>query len=110
MDEDPLARLQVRFLDERLPGGQCDQGHRGRLGHREARGLDREVVLVRGDTLGKGAHAAIAHSPIDLVAHAEARHGRADAADDAGEVVPEDERGLVGEQELELPVPNLRVE
>ena len=31
-------------------------------------------------------------------------------ADDAGEVVPKDERGLVGEDELELSVADLRIE
>ena len=72
-------------------------------------GLDREIVLVDGDALGEGADAAVARSRVDLVAHGEARHGRPDAGDDAGEVVPEDERGLVGQEELELPVADLGV-
>ena len=50
-----------------------------------------------GDALGEGADAVVARSPVDLVADGEARHGGADAGDDAGEVVPEGERGLVGE-------------
>src|SRR6059058_6251553 len=54
--------------------------------------------------------AAVARPRVNLVTHGEARHGGADAADDAGEVVAEDERRLVGEDELELPVADLRVE
>ena len=104
-----LAGLQVRSLDERLPGGQGDEGHRGRLGHGEVGGLDREIVLVHGDALGEGADAAVARSRVDLVAHAEAGHGRPDAGDDAGEVVAEDEWRLVGEEQLELPVADLCV-
>ena len=57
-------------------------------------GLSREIVLVHRDALGEGADAAIARTRVDLVAHAEARHRRADAGHDAGEVVAEDERGL----------------
>src|SRR5437763_16853016 len=108
LDEDLLAGLQVRSLDERLPCGQGDEGHRGRLGHGEARRLDREIVLVHGDALGEGPDAAVARPRVDLVAHAEAHHGGADAGDDAGEVVPEYERRLVREEQLELPVAALR--
>jgi hypothetical protein len=90
VDEHVLAGLQVRSLDERLPRAQCDERHGGRLGHEEVPGLDREIVLVHGDALGEGADAAVARSRVDVVAHGEARHGRPDAGDDAGEVVPAD--------------------
>src|SRR5829696_9253473 len=85
------------------------KGHRGRLGHGEVGGLDREVVLVHGDALGEGADAAVARSRVDLVAHGEARHGRPDAGDDTGEVVAEEEWRLVGEEQLELAVADLCV-
>ena len=65
---------------------------------------------MHGDALGEGPDAAVARPPVDLVTHAEARHRRADAVHDAGEVVPEDERSLVRDEELELPVADLRVE
>ncbi len=39
VDEHLLAGLEVRSLDERLPRGQRDERHRGRLGHGEAYGL-----------------------------------------------------------------------
>ena len=92
MDEHLLAGLEVRALDERLPGRQGDEWHGGRLGHREARRLAREIVLVHGDALGEGADAPIAHAPVDLVTHAEARDGGPDPSHDAREVVPEHER------------------
>ena len=73
------------------------------------RGFEREIVLVYGDALGEGADAAVARSRVDLVTHGEARHGRSDAGDDAGEVVPEQEWRLVGEKQFELSVADLRV-
>src|SRR5437763_13829987 len=92
VDEHLLAGLQVRSLDERLPCGQGDEGHRRRLGHGEACRLDREIVLVHGDALGEGPDAAIARAGVNLVTHRDALHGGADAADGAGEVVPKAER------------------
>jgi hypothetical protein len=65
---------------------------------------------VHGDALGEGPHATVARPPVDLVTHGEARHGGADVTDDAGEVVAEYEGRLVGEDELELAVADLRVE
>ena len=104
-----MTGLQFRSLDERLPGGQCDERHRGCLGHGEVPGFERKITLVHGDALGEGADAAIARSRVDLVAHGEARHGRPDAGDDAGEVVPEEEWRLVGDKQPELSIADLRV-
>jgi hypothetical protein len=109
VDEHFLTGLQIGSLDEHLPGGQCDERHRGCLGHGEARRLDREIILVHRDALGEGAYTAIARPRVDLVPHGEARHGGPDAGDDTGDVVPEHEWGLVGDKQLELPVADLRV-
>jgi hypothetical protein len=109
VDQHPVAGLQVRSLHQGLPGGQGDKGHRGRLGHGEVGGLDREIVLVHGEALGEGADAAVAPSPLDLVAHPAAGHGRPDADHDTGEVVAEEEWRLVGEEQLERPVAELGV-
>src|SRR5947209_257658 len=59
VDEHLLTELQVRPLDECLPRRQGDEGHGGRLGHKEACRLDREIVLVHGDALGEGPDAAV---------------------------------------------------
>ena len=103
LNEHLLARLEVRPLDERLPGGQSHEGHGSRLGHREAPRLGRKIVLVHGDALGEGADATVARPPVDLVTRCKARHSRPDAGDHAGEVVPEDERRLVGEDQCSPP-------
>src|SRR4051794_4316689 len=74
VDEHFLARLEVRSLDKRLPGGQCDEGHGRRLDHGEACRLGREIVLVHGDALGEGPDAAVARPRVDLVTDGEVPH------------------------------------
>ena len=46
MDEDFLAAVEIGPFDQRLPGGQRNQGEGGRLLHGEPGRLERDVVLL----------------------------------------------------------------
>ena len=101
---------QVGDLDQRLPGGQADQRDGGRFRHRELPRLRRQVVFVDGDELREGADPVLVRSRVDLVAWLELPHPRPDPDHDTGHVVAQDERRAIGQDELELPVPDLGVQ
>ena len=98
VDEDLLAGPQLARSTSACQAVSATRGTEAASAMVRLAGFDRDVVLVDGDALGERADAAVARSRVDLVAHGEAGHGRPDAGDDAGEVVPEDERRLVGQE------------
>ena len=101
MDKDLLPRLQVAALHERLPRGQRHQRKRARFLHADRRGLEGEVCLGDGDTLGERADAVLVRPGVDLVAGLEPPHLPADADDGTGEIVAEDQGQPVPQDLLE---------
>jgi hypothetical protein len=110
LHEHLLTGLHVRPLDQRLPGGQRHQRQRGGLDHRQRGRFDRQVVLVDRDQLRERADAVGAGPRIYLITRRESSHGAAYLKDHTGQVVAEDERGLVRQHQLELAVLDLDVE
>jgi hypothetical protein len=110
VDQDLLPRPKLSPLDQGLPRGQADEGHGGGLGHAERRRFDRQVVLADRDEVGEGADAVLLRTRVDLVARLEPLDPGSDPDDDAGQVISEDQRQPVGQKELEVAVPDPRIE
>ena len=97
VDQHLLSRLQLREIDQRLPGGEPHQRQRRRLHVIEARGLRRRGALAHQGILGDGADAILVEARIDRVADLEFGDAGADRFDVAGEIVAEDQRKRVRE-------------
>jgi hypothetical protein len=78
VEENLLSWPQIRSLDQRLAGGQADQGDGRRFFHRERAGLDRHVIFVDGDQLREGADSPVSGPRIDFVARLESTLARSD--------------------------------
>ena len=78
--------------------------------HRQAGGFQRHIGLIHGDELSKGANPVVARTGVDLIPCLEAAHIPADAHNGSGQIVAKDERRLVGQEQLELAVPDLAVQ
>ena len=110
VDQNLLARLQLREIDQRLPGGEPHQRQRRGLHVVEARGLFRRGALAYQGILGDGADAIFVEARIDRVADLELGDGGSDRFHVAGEIVTEDQRKRVGDQHLHAAVADLVVE
>ena len=106
MDENFLSVLQTRSFDQRLPGGQADQGDGRRFLHGECFGLDRYVVFSDRDQIRECTDAPVSRSRIDFVAGPESTYARSDSDHDAGHVVAQNEGKSIRQNELELAVPD----
>ena len=104
MDEHLLAGLNLSDIDQRLPGGEGDQGNGSGLVQGQRRRFECDVVLVDRDVLGEGPDTQVAGARVDLVADLERADGAADLRHHAGDVVAEHERLLVLDELLELAV------
>ena len=90
VDQDLLSFLQVRRLDQHLPGSETHQRDGSHVLHTEVLRLQHHVGFV--DQFRERPHPAIAGSGIDLVPQLEAPDIRSDAHDRSGHFVTEDER------------------
>src|SRR6185369_11082187 len=104
VDQNLLPGFDVCRFDQDLPGSQRDQWDRGRLVQRQGGRLERDVVLIDGDVLGKGPNAKIAGTCEHFVTDGETADIGTDLGDHTGDVVAEYEGRLVLEQLLELSV------
>jgi len=82
----------------------------GRFRHREVLRLRGQVVFVDGDEFREGADAVLVRSRIDLVAGLELPYPGADPDHDTGHVVAQDQRYPIGQDQLELPIPDLGIQ
>ncbi len=96
MDENFLSFLQIGFLNEGLPSGQTDEGHRGSLDHREVPWLEGRVILIERNEFCERADTVFAWPCVDFISRLEAAHRRSHLYDDAGEVISEHEWKSVG--------------
>ena len=87
MDENLLPGLDVRLLDQDLPGRQRDQRNGCGLMQRESGRFERDIVFVDGDVLGKGPDAEVAGACEYLVTDSEAADVGSDFGDHTGYVV-----------------------
>src|SRR5437899_12036680 len=87
VDENLLSLFQIRSFDQRLPGGQADQGDGSRFFHRECFGFDRHVVFVDRNALREGADSPVSRPRIDFVVWRESTHARSDPDHDPGHVM-----------------------
>src|SRR2546421_735722 len=71
---------------------------------------ERQIAILDHDAVGEGANLPVARTGIDGVARLEAPYARADLGDGAREIMAKDERRLIGQDRLELTVPDLGVE
>ena len=110
MDQDLLAALQFRPVDQCLPGSQRDQRDRGSFFHAERLRLERDIGLVDGYELGEGADPILVGPGVHLIARLEALHPGGGSKHDAGHLIAQDERQSIRQKELELAVSDLRVE
>jgi hypothetical protein len=110
VDEHLLPGTHIALLDQGLPCSQGDQRQRTGLLDGDRRGLEGQVGLGDRDALGERADAVLVRSAIDLVARLEPTDLRPDLQDEAGDVIAEDQRQLVGQDLLELACTDLLVE
>ena len=104
----PFFRL--RFLDQRLPGGQSNQRDGGRLFHREVPGFLRDRIFFDRDQLGERTDAILVWPCIDFVTGFESPHSRSDFEHDPSHVVAQDEREAIGQKLLELARPDFGIQ
>ncbi len=88
MNQNLLAGLQRRAIDQAFPGRDEDQRQGGRFAHAEIGGLGRQQVGIdRGELGERSRHAAdAAGHAVDLVARLEPRHVAPGLLDHAGEI------------------------
>lgn len=110
VDQDLLSPFQPGAIDQDLPRGQAHQWDRGGRFHAEIVGFQREVGFVDGDEFGERPDPVLARPRIHLVAGLEAADLGPDPDHDAGDVVAQDQRQAIRQDELELAVPDLRVQ
>ena len=101
---------QIGFLDQHLPGGQPHQGDGSRFLHGEVLRFQRHVGFVHGNELRERADPAIARPSIDLVTRLELPDLGPDPNHGSGHVVPQDEGRAIRQDELELSIPDLRIQ
>ena len=109
LDEDPLTGLDRGDLDERLPRREPDERERRRLDHRRGGWLGGDVVLVERDELGERAGGPLG-AGVHLVADREPGDRRPDGGHDASDVVAQDQRHVLTEEQLELAAAGPHVE
>ena len=109
LNEDFLAGLHLAHLDQCLPRGQPHQRDGRRVRHVEVFGLQRHVGFIDGDEFSECADAVIARPREDLVPYLKA-HDLGPSLDNcSGDVVPQNEGRTVGQNKLELSIPDLGV-
>jgi hypothetical protein len=110
VDQHLLTGLNVGLLDQRLPRGERDQWQGGGFGHVESLGLGGDVALVDGEVFGEGADAVLSGFGVHRVAGRESAHPRTGLNHDAGQVVAQHDRKLVGQKRFEFSVADLQIQ
>ena len=110
VDEDPLPALQIRVLEQRLPGRKSDQGQRGRVRERDARRCRGEARGGGQDILGRGAVGAERQEADHRVADLQPVHALAQRVDRAGHVQSGDVRKFQRHRALHAPGPDVAVD
>jgi hypothetical protein len=105
-----LALLQLAFFDQRLPCGQRHQRNGGGILHRQVGWLEGQRIFFNCDEFGKRADAVVVRPRVDLIAGLEAAHARTDTHHHAGEIIAQNQRHFVRQQQLELAIPDLIVQ
>src|SRR3989449_1271392 len=110
VDENLLSLFQIRSFDQRLPGGQADQGDGSRFFHGECFGLDRHVILFDRTEFRECTDSPVSRARIDFVAGLESTHSRSDPDHDPGHVMAQNEREAVRQNALELAVSDFGIQ
>ena len=110
MDQNFLPFLQLRLFDERLPSGQADQRDGSRFLHREALGFDRQVIFAYCDELRECPDSVLVRSCIHLVAGLESPHARSHSDYDSCQLVTENERQSIRQEQFEFSVSDLGIQ
>src|SRR5688500_7337363 len=76
MDQNFLAWLHLRGLNQHLPGCEGDQGHSGRLLHGEIPRLHCQRTFADRDEFRECADAILVRAPIDFIAWLESTNAR----------------------------------
>jgi hypothetical protein len=105
-----LPCLQVGSFDQRLPSGQADQWDGSRLFHGESLWLDRHSIFSYGNEFSESTDSILIGPRIDLVAWLESPHSRPDPEDDSGQVIAQDERQAIRQDEFQLSFPDFQVQ
>jgi len=110
VDQDFLSLLQLGAFDQYLPRGQAHQGNGGGLFHGEILGLQRYVGFIHGDEFRERPDPVLVWPCIHLVARLEPSDLGPDTDHDPGHVVAQDQRQAIGQDELELTIPDLGIQ
>src|SRR5438128_11807093 len=110
VDENLLSLFQIRSFDQRLPGGQADQGDGSRFFHGECFGLDRHVILFDRTEFRECTDSPVSRARIDFVAGLESTHSRSDPDHDPGDVMAQNERQAIRQNALELAVSDFGIQ
>src|SRR5258706_14913221 len=78
--------------------------------HRQALGFDRQVIFAYCDELRECPNSVLGRSRIHLVAGLESPHARSDSDYDACQLVTENERQSITQEQLEFSVSDLRIQ
>src|SRR6202022_1412303 len=99
-----MRTFSPRSFDQRLPGGQADQGNVSRFFHAECFGLDRHVIFLDRTEFRECPDSPVSRPRIDFVAGLESTHPRSDPDHDPGHVMAQNERQAIPQNALELAV------
>src|SRR5439155_6093667 len=110
LDQNFLPFLQLRLFDERLPSGQADQRDGSRFLHREALGFNCQVIFAYCDELRECPDSVLVRSCIHLVAGLESPHARSHSDYDSCQLVTENERQSIRQQQFEFSVSDLGIQ
>src|SRR5438132_7970436 len=102
LDQNFLPFMQLRLFDERLPSGQADQRDGSRFLHREALGLNRQVIFSYCDELRECPDSVLVRSCIHLVAGLESPHARAHSDYDSRQLVAENDRQTITRDQIKF--------
>src|SRR6266536_5568536 len=110
VDQNFLPFLQFRLFDERLPSGQADQGDGSRFLHRQALGFNRQVIFAYRDELRECPDSVLVRSCVHLVAGLETPHARSHSDYDSCQLVTENERQSIRQEQFEFSVSDLGIQ
>jgi len=110
VDQDFLSLLQLGTIDQYLPRCQAHQGDGGGLFHGEIIWLQCYVGFVHGDEFRERPDPVLVWPCIHLVARLEPSDLWPDTDHDPGHVVAQDQRQAIGQDELELTIPDLGIQ
>ena len=104
-----VPSLQVRSFDQCLPGGQADQRDRSGLFHGELLWLIRYGIFSYRNEFRESTDSILIRPRIDLVARLESPHSGSDSDHDPGEIIAQNERQAIRQNELELSISDFQI-